>query len=602
MFATKQNDLSPLNWPVIIGFWLLIIGIFVGRTLLGGAGILLITDTDDAMRMVVAQDFLAGQGWFDHTQYRLNTPQVADIHWSRLVDLPIAGLLWVLQPFFGEFAVVLTAWIWPLLLLLILFILSVRITTYFVGPEGLFPGLVLPVLSAAILIEFSPGRLDHHNVQIILVLALLYASIRAWTAPRWALMAGGIAATSIAIGLEALPQIITVVSVFGLFYAYDKNRGKTARLFGLAFAGSTLVHLLVYLPPHKWLPASCDALSLVYVSAAIGVGLVFTILSFLQLKQWFMRLLAGGVLGVALVAVLLLIFPECAKGPYGAIDPWLVENWLSKVTEAKPVWHSLRALPGYTLGVIIPPIVALIILLVFIKRTPDDKRVQWAILALFIFTSLVVVMAQVRGARLVAGMVTPVGAWAILRVRQHYLKTNSILAAFALISTWLLFSGLALAVAIGFLVPQNAPNGTSSNKTALGGETLQLSKSDCIAPKAFEDIASLPPERIMAPVDLGAHLLLFTPHSVVGAPYHRNQFALMDTFGFFNLPIDEARAILRQRGISLIVTCPYLSEMNGFDDADASSFVHAVKSGHLPDWVHEVTLPGAILQVFAVID
>ncbi len=591
-----------MNWPVIIGFWLLIIAIFIVRTALGGADILLIGDTDDAMSMVVAQDFLAGQNWFDHAQYRLNTPLVADIHWSRLVDLPIAGLLWLLQPFFGEFAVVLTAWIWPLILLLVLFALSVRISTYFVGPEGLLPGLVLPVLSAAILVEFSPGRVDHHNVQIILVLAMLYTSIRAWTAPNWALMAGGIAATSIAIGMEALPQIITIVSVFGLFYVFDTNRGKTARLFGLAFGGGSLVHLLVYLPPDQWVPAACDALSLVYVSAAIGVGLVFTILSFIPLKQWFMRLFAAGVLGVILVVALLLVFPECAKGPYGAIDPWLVENWLSRITEAKPVWHSLSALPGYTLGIIIPPIVALIVLLAFILRTSDDKRMQWAILALFIFTGLVVVMAQVRGARLVAGMVAPVGAWAILKVRQHYLQTNSLWSALGLLSTWLLFSGLALAVAIGFLVPKDTASGTPSNPTELGEQTVQLTKNACLAPDAFEDLASLPPERIMAPVDLGAHLLLFTPHSVVGAPYHRNQQALMDTFKFFNFPIDEAKEILDQRGISLIVTCPYLPEMNGFADADETSFVLAIKSGDLPDWVRDVSLPGAVLQVFAVID
>ena len=30
--------------------------------------------TDDAMRLVEVRDFLAGQGWFDLTQYRLGPP------------------------------------------------------------------------------------------------------------------------------------------------------------------------------------------------------------------------------------------------------------------------------------------------------------------------------------------------------------------------------------------------------------------------------------------------------------------------------------------------------------------------------------------------
>jgi len=36
---------------------------------------------------------LHGQGWYDLRQYRMNPPGGANIHWSRLVDLPIAGLI-----------------------------------------------------------------------------------------------------------------------------------------------------------------------------------------------------------------------------------------------------------------------------------------------------------------------------------------------------------------------------------------------------------------------------------------------------------------------------------------------------------------------------
>jgi hypothetical protein len=48
-------------------------------------------DTDDNMRIMQVRGLLAGQGWYDLRQYRLNPPWGADIHWSRLVDLPIAG-------------------------------------------------------------------------------------------------------------------------------------------------------------------------------------------------------------------------------------------------------------------------------------------------------------------------------------------------------------------------------------------------------------------------------------------------------------------------------------------------------------------------------
>ena len=53
------------------------------------------------MRMMQVRGLLHGQGWFDLRQYRLNPPFGANIHWSRLVDLPIAGLILALRPLLG---------------------------------------------------------------------------------------------------------------------------------------------------------------------------------------------------------------------------------------------------------------------------------------------------------------------------------------------------------------------------------------------------------------------------------------------------------------------------------------------------------------------
>ena len=50
-------------------------------------------DTDDNMRIMQVRAWLHGQGWYDLRQHRLNPPVGANIHWSRLVDLPIAGLI-----------------------------------------------------------------------------------------------------------------------------------------------------------------------------------------------------------------------------------------------------------------------------------------------------------------------------------------------------------------------------------------------------------------------------------------------------------------------------------------------------------------------------
>ena len=58
-------------------------------------------DTDDNMRIMQVRALLHGQGWYDLRNYRMNPPFGANIHWSRLVDLPIAGLILALRPFLG---------------------------------------------------------------------------------------------------------------------------------------------------------------------------------------------------------------------------------------------------------------------------------------------------------------------------------------------------------------------------------------------------------------------------------------------------------------------------------------------------------------------
>ena len=60
-------------------------------------------DTDDNMRLMQVRAWLAGQPWYDLRNYRLNPPVGFDIHWSRIVDLPIAGLILFFRLFTSNF-------------------------------------------------------------------------------------------------------------------------------------------------------------------------------------------------------------------------------------------------------------------------------------------------------------------------------------------------------------------------------------------------------------------------------------------------------------------------------------------------------------------
>lgn len=578
------------RWALPLVF-LLTAGVLVLRAVQGAGAGPLFGDTDDAMRMVVVHDFLAGQNWFDHLQYRLNTPYGVEIHWSRLIDLPIAALLLLLRPLAGVHAETIAGFVYPLALLFILLALLAHLARRLVGPQGVFVAVVLPLLTPALISEFSPGRMDHHSVQILLVLGLLAAILSALERPRFALLAGAIAATSLAIGTEAITAIAAAILALGRVWVLTGRGHAALRNFGLAFSGAALVHLALYLPPSRWLEPACDALSIVYVVAAVGVGAGFTLLSLLPLRGTGRRLLAGGLAGAAVLVGLALAYPECLRGPYAALDPWLVEHWLDRITEVEPLLTALAKLDPLAFGLAVPLCLAVIGLALALKYD-RPHRLQWAIAALFFASTLVVALLQIRGGRLAMPLAILPLAWLIVAARRHYLSRGSLISAAGLIGAWLGAAGLITALPLA---------GFQTWREAGAGLTVAAGSSPvCLIPANFEDLAGLPPERVMAPIDMGSHILLNTDHAVAGAPYHRNQRGVRDTFAFFNEPLESQRGMLAERGIGLIVTCAAMPEMRITDLAEPGSFVRLFPDA-LPTWLVDQSLGDNPLRVYAVL-
>jgi hypothetical protein len=574
---------------------LIAIAIIVWRTMATRAGAPLFGDTDDAMRVVVVRDFLGGQGWYDHVNHRLNAPFGAEIHWSRLIDVPIAMLLALFTPLLGGAnAIVAVGYVWPMLLLAVLLWLSARLAFTLVGPEGVLPALVLPVLSPVITAEFAPGRVDHHGVVILLTVALIWTGVEAIRRPRFAIAGGVLAATALAVAIEALPAVAAAILVAGFTWVFEPARVRTMRFFGWSFAGASVIHLALYREPARWLETACDVLSPVYVLVALGVAAAFTIAPLASgFRAWWQRLVVLGMLGAAAMGVVAALYPQCLAGPYVAMDPWLQENWLASINEARPWWLSVWDLPAYSIAVGVPVLLALLAVLWRLWRVPH-KRAEWAAVLLFIVALGGVMLLQIRGSRLAIVPTFPAAAWLIVAARHRYLAQPRLLPILGLVASWLAFAGIVLSVVTTVIV--NASPGRAQVVSA-----ARSSKEPCLVPAAFADLAVLPPERLMTPIDLGAHALLYTPHQVVAAPYHRNEAGVRDAFRFFNDPIDTVRPMLAERGIGLVVLCPPMAEVQGLASRAPDSFAALYAENALPAWLEDVSLPDSPLQVFAVL-
>ena len=594
MLSKSESRLQRSTWPAILLTFGLLAAALLARAVLNWNSAPLFADTDDAMRFTVVRDLLAGQDWFDPVQHRLNTPFGAEMHWSRLVDLPIAALILLLRPLAGTAAELAAAQIWPLILLLGLLSLSAKITVKLAGRDGLLPALVLTALCLVTLVEFAPGRIDHHSVGILLTLTMLYCTMEALNRPRLAAGAGLAAAAALAVAIENLPPTAAAIMAFGLMWALAPAHAVALRIFGLSFAGGALALAALTLSPDRWLLPACDAISVVYVTAAAGVGIAFVALSMLPVRQTWARLGLGVVAAGALAGGLVLVFPQCLGGPYSQLDPWLAEHWMSRVGEAAPIWESLGGTPSYILGTAVPVLLALAATAWRLLRGSAGDRGQWLIYALFLAVAAVVMLVQVRGARIAAELAVPAGAWLILAARNRYLARRGPLEIAGLVASWIGFAGIVIAAAATVMNPAAPPPPGSSGAEAAG------KKQACLMQDAFAGLASLPPARVMTPVDLGAHVLAFTPHQVVAAPYHRNQQGIRDAMEFFNQPMEEARAILDARGIGLVAVCPQLPEMAGLAEAADDSFVKLYARGALPGWLIERSDDDSPLRIYAV--
>ena len=203
-------------------------------------------DTDDNMRIMQVRALLHGQGWFDLRDYRMNPPFGANIHWSRLVDLPIAGLILGLRPFLGgagaERWAVAIAPMLPFLLLLCSLALTAR---RLLGPTAYLLAFIALFFAGSNNGMFTPERIDHHGWQLAL-LALSIASIADPDRVRGGIVLGLSTALSLAIGLEMIIYLALAGVAMVLFWVDDADERERLRAYAVTLGGATALCFLIF--------------------------------------------------------------------------------------------------------------------------------------------------------------------------------------------------------------------------------------------------------------------------------------------------------------------------------------------------------------------
>ena len=138
-------------------------------------------DTDDAVRLVSVRELLAGAPWFDTTLPRIGAPEPLVSHWSRLIDAPLGAMITAFSPLLGKGeAELATRILWPALLFFVLALIIANEAHRRAGALAAAFALYLVINSGAATVQFRPGRIDHHNAQILCAVAGLLFLSRSW--------------------------------------------------------------------------------------------------------------------------------------------------------------------------------------------------------------------------------------------------------------------------------------------------------------------------------------------------------------------------------------------------------------------------------------
>ena len=565
---------------IVVGVWLAICALWIVQKW-ASIRYFSLPDTDDNMRIMQVRGLLHGQGWFDLRNYRMNPPFGANIHWSRLVDLPIAGLILTLRPFLGgagaERWAVAVAPLLPYLLLLFALTLTAR---------RLIHPLAYPLALLAIFFAgstngmFMPERIDHHGWQLAL-LAMSVAGIADPKRTRGGLVLGLTSALSLAIGLEMIIYLALAGAAMVLFWVADAKEAERLRAYALSMTAGVALAFLIFASNDNRGPV-CDALSPVYLSDALLGGALMYGLAWLSPGDWRRRLALALVAGAAIAGFHASVWPQCLEKPEH-ISPEAQRLWMNYVKEARPVYRHGWRTASLVVALPITGVIGWVLLAWLRRRDPDLlRRVIGAAAPCFAASLLLLWQTRTGPA---AQMLSAVGAaaiawslWPLFWRSKHFAVRVAGAAAAVVVG-----AGAIVPFVLDF-VPEDKP---TAYESAIG-----RANSRCASLWGLHAVALQPKGLVFTFVDLGPRLIVLTHHDAITGPYHRNFQQIVDVMKAWRGSEEQAHEIISGKYHSdYVLSCPKSSTTTIFMSEVPKGFYGQLERGQVPKWLEPVQLP-----------
>lgn len=581
MLVERRRAAFTINFLVRLGLaWLAVSAMLVAINWSAIAA-LRFPDPDDTMRLIQVRDLLGGQAWFDLSQHRVDAPGGGvPMHWSRLVDIPLALAILLLTPILGpENAETAALVIVPLITLGLSMMLAARIAWRLLGDEeAILTSLVLAI-SVPVLFQLGPLRIDHHGWQIVCALAAVNG-LMARSPVLGGRIIGASLATWLAISLEGLPLAAIIFAVIAVRWL--RHRDARVMMVG-AIQSLALVSLALFLLTRGIddLALYCDAISPVHLAMFLWGAVVLTLFAKFEPMPRGILLSGFAIAGGGALAGLLMAAPQCASGGgFSALDPIVAKYWHANVLEGMPIWRqSLSTALQYA----VTPLIALVAAIALAARSRDWLRQFWFDYAVILAGAFVVSIFVSRAGAVACVLAAPPLAWQL----RQWLRAIRTMEQPAPRMVAMVGVVCALLPAFPAILLANAMPARAS----LGGvPDVAVKAVDCRMQDAGPVLAELPKGEFFAPMDIAPELLLTTDHTVIATGHHRGNAGmrvLMETA--LGSP-DEAKAALAKRGTAYVALCPALGEARMYAKIAPEGFVADLIDGQAPGWLEPVAL------------
>lgn len=457
-------------------------------------------DNDNYMRYLQFTHWIEHGNWFLEPMQRFNPDDGQIMHWSRVVDIPLALVTKIAAMYTDmrsaeTFAILFV----PLTYLFGIACFIGYFSHKFFNAEVAAIAIIF-TYGNLLVVKFMDGSIDHHSLQLLLFSAILATSALIQASNRAAILQGLFIALSLWVGLEnifVIALLIAFISLYAiihrvsLIFKYHAIACLSAGIFGALF-------LLLNRPIDEFLIPYYDAISIPFIAGFIASA-IFCTLATIIIKTNTIYTWIGIIISAAICFTpILYLYPELKYGALHNYPPLLVKHWLSHVSEAISLLAYIVNLNDtHKIFYILITLPALISPL-FIKMNAK----QWLYFFLAVTTLAFPVFWQYRSIFLAYIVIIPLQAFTCYKLREN--------VSIPAIRTIAIF--ITMPIVIFFILHFSIP----PNKISKG---IYPDIQDSIELLNENNIHN---QLILAPIDYGTKILTFTDNKIISAPYHRN--------------------------------------------------------------------------------